>query len=510
MTSKSYSERLAKGAVIIFVFTLLANFIGYLVRFFLTRQLNVADYGLFYSLLSFVSLFIIFSDPGFGSALVKFIPEFLAKKDYSKLKSLVAFIFGIRFVLSLSVAVLIFSFSDYFALNLFHSLDVSPLIKIFSLFFFIDSFISFETTFFTGFQRPFHFSSIPFLKNLTFFLLLLLITPLNIEKTIYAFLFSSFMVSTFFLPSVFWTLKKNLKWKVKKIKITRKFIKTITSFAIPVFFGAIAYSIIGYTDTIMLTFFRSLEEVGYYQVALPTSRLLWVIVFSLTTLLFPMSSELWASNKKHILSKGLTIITKISFMIMVPAVLITIAFARFILDIFFGATYITATACLQILSLAALFFLIRAIFSSVLVGIGQPIVNTKVGIFMAIFNVIANLILIPIYGIVGAAAATTTSFLFGAIISFFYIRKFITFKMPFVSLIKSLFNGFLTLATISYLKQVINIPPIQEAALLSIVAVVVYIFLTVISKNIRKQDIKILRKANIRIPKKIWTVLVGQ
>ena len=49
--SKNYARHIAKGAGVVFLFTVAASFLGYLIRLLLTRQLSVADYGLFYALL---------------------------------------------------------------------------------------------------------------------------------------------------------------------------------------------------------------------------------------------------------------------------------------------------------------------------------------------------------------------------------------------------------------------------------------------------------------------------
>ena len=82
-----YAEKLAKGSLIIFAFSITTAIIGYLLRVYLARNLTVAEFGLFYAVMALVSFFWLVKDLGVGTTLVKFIPEFLVKKKYSEIKS---------------------------------------------------------------------------------------------------------------------------------------------------------------------------------------------------------------------------------------------------------------------------------------------------------------------------------------------------------------------------------------------------------------------------------------
>src|SRR3989338_66067 len=76
----TYTKLAVKGAATILVISLIAAFLGYIVRVILARNLTVEDFGLFYAIFGFLSLIGLFKSLGFDKALAKFIPEFLGKK----------------------------------------------------------------------------------------------------------------------------------------------------------------------------------------------------------------------------------------------------------------------------------------------------------------------------------------------------------------------------------------------------------------------------------------------
>ena len=72
----NYAKKAVYGASIIFFMNILAAVISYITRIVLARELGPYNYGLFYSVFTFVAFFLFFRDLGLNTALVKHIPEF--------------------------------------------------------------------------------------------------------------------------------------------------------------------------------------------------------------------------------------------------------------------------------------------------------------------------------------------------------------------------------------------------------------------------------------------------
>jgi len=116
---KNYAEVVAKGTGVFFAATILSTIIGYLLRIYLARNLSVAEYGLFYAVMSFISSIVVFRNIGFSAALAKFIPEFVVKKQPDSIRHLIYLLVFLQSVLTLLIALPLFLLSDSLAIAIF-------------------------------------------------------------------------------------------------------------------------------------------------------------------------------------------------------------------------------------------------------------------------------------------------------------------------------------------------------------------------------------------------------
>jgi len=490
----SYAKRIAKGGAIIFFMTVLASCTGYLLRLFLARNLSVSDFGLFYSVAAFISFFWLFKDLGIGQAIVKFIPEYIVKKKYNEMKSLIIFSYGIQYIIGIAIFFPLFFFSDYIAINFFHNIAASPIIKILSLEFLITATIT--KNILQGFQKINFFASIEFFRTLIIFILLFFFIPISVSDVAISYLVASLFLQIIFMSYIFSQIK-NYRSNI----ILKKF-DNVFKFGFAVFVSGIAGWIIAYTDTLVITFFRSIKEVGLYQVALPTSQLLWIFVASLSWILFPVLSEMWAKNHKKHLSKGIGVLLKISFIFIIPFALIIISFPELILNIVFGGEYREAALSLQVLSVGAIFYTLMTIFSTILNAIGKPQINTKIIILVATFNLIFNIIFVPLFGIIGAAVTSLLSYIIGFLLSVNFSKKYITINIKWISLAKTFILGVVSLILIYVIKGILIMDPIAEAIISLILILGFYAFI-IIYKILDKDDFEILRSVSPRLTEKL-------
>jgi stage V sporulation protein B len=460
-------------------------------------------YGLFYAVFALISFFMLFRDLGLGSALVKHIPEFEVRKQFGGIKSSMTFTLLFRAAFALPVSVVLFALSDQIALAVFRTVEASPVIKILSVWFFTAIFLSLFQATFQGFQNIQAFASMNFF-NILFVLLsailLVGIFGLGIGGAASAYLLASLVVAVLGF-ALFW--RGYPRVIREKVQITKPLIKKLFVFALPVFIGGIGGMIIGHTDTLMIAVLRTLPEVGFYQVAQPTAHILLMFVGALTAVFFPMVSELWARRERRLLGGALHFLIKFSFVLITPAALVFIAFPDIIIRLLFGDGYLAGATALQILASAAIAYTLFAILAYVMAGIGKPVVNTKVVGAMACLNFFGNLLLIPPYGIEGAAVASLCSFLLGVLILFYYAKKFVRFTTPVLSLFKTLIGGVLTLLLIFGLKFAIVLPPWPEAFAVVIPSLLFYGVWILATKAITKDDLRLIARI---VPMPGWLV----
>jgi len=502
----SYARRLVKGSAIVFTALVFSGLVGFLLRMFLARNLSIEEYGLFYAVFALVSFFALFRDLGLNSALVKYIPEFSMRKDFGSIKSSIAFTAIFQAIFAFSISAILFIFSGQIAMAVFRTEAAALPLGILCAWFFVMVFYSIVCSAFQGFQNMPAYASMEFLR-ITFVLLsaVLFIGVLGqgVGSVASAYLVAAAIMIVFALAYFGKRYPQVLK---RKGSITKPLVKKLFAFAIPVFIGGIGGLVIGYMDTLMITVFRTLPEVGLYQVAQPTASILWMFAGALTAVFFPMVSELWVRRERALLSRALYFLIKFSFVLVIPVALIFIAFPGIIIRLLFGEGYLAGATALQILAGVAIVYTPFAILLSTVGGIGKPIVGTKVVGAMAGLNLVGNSLLIPPYGIEGAAVATFFSYLLGLVLLFYYARKFVQFTVPASSLLKTVTGGVLTLLIIFGLKSVLVLSPWPEAFVVVVPSLAFYGAWILATKAITKDDLKLIARI---VPMPKWLIRVA-
>jgi len=275
-----------------------------------------------------------------------------------------------------------------------------------------------------------------------------------------------------------------------KAELTKPLAKKLFKFGIPVLFTGLAGMIFGYMDTILLTYFRTLKEVGLYNVALPTMKVISVIGVAFTSILFPLSSELWAKKRKDQLGKGLGMFYKYALILVFPLALLMFLFPEIILGILFGGEFKAAGGVLRILAIGYLINTLSGVNNTTLSGIGKPKEVSKIMFSGACMNLILNLILIPFYGMEGAAISTTISFLFLFILSTLKIKKDIFFTLPWKSFSILAMSGIL-IASLTYLIKSLDFLDIWSKLILTIIiGTSIYLIFLVGTKTLTLKEIK--------------------
>ncbi len=526
MSNQSYLKKVASGAFFVFLFGVLGAVVGYLLRFVLTSNLTPADYGLFYASLSLIGLFVLFKDFGLTQSLVYHISKFKAEKKFKKLKTSVFTVFLIQLFPALIITIIIFLSADFLAVNYLHLsgniLKGVLVIKFLAIAYFVEIFYTTIQSIFQGFQKIKLFAIANFCRMLFYFIITWLFISLNFSvlSPALGFLISYIFVILIFLPFVLKLIPKSAfkneaflcepeKASSQKTKLgnndrhpkrkifDRELTKKLLFYGFPIMLSSVAGVIIGYTDTILITLFKSLEEVGIYQTAQPTAGLLWFFSGAFATVLFPLVTEL-KTKKIRGLEIGISLIYRYIWIIIIPFASMAFSFSAEILNLFFGSFYAQGSDVLKILAIGAIFFSIVQINGTVLNGLGKPKNYTKIVYLGAIINLVGNIILIPIIGIIGAAISTLLTYIVMFLFSFVELRKFVRIKVPVLDWTKTLIIGIISLLSVYFLKNLLVTNIFLEVFICFSVFISIFIILLFLFKIINLKEILDLIKQIIR------------
>jgi O-antigen/teichoic acid export membrane protein len=181
--------------------------------------------------------------------------------------------------------------------------------------------------------------------------------------------------------------------------------RDIQSAALPLGFFMIALNTYTYVDTVILGLMRTDAEVGWYAAAYRVYEGLTYAPSILAAVLTPRLSYLFTHDRaahRSLLTRSLLASSGLAIVLGGAAALA----AQPIVTLLFGSRYVAAAPPLQILAIGALFVFATWILHAAAISTNldrRLLVTTAIGLGA---NVALNIVLIPRYGISGAAWAT--------------------------------------------------------------------------------------------------------
>ncbi len=199
-------------------------------------------------------------------------------------------------------------------------------------------------------------------------------------------------------------------------------VKKWISSSLPLMFLGAMHLINSRTDILMLGAMRGTEDVGVYVVVSRVTSLIVFILLAVNSALAPNIASLYAEGKIEQLQRIITNSSRIVFFVSLTVAISVIGFSYWVL-LLFGSDFTQGQNALIILSIGQLVNAAMGPVGLLLTMSGHErytVISVGTG---AIFNIILNALLIPIWRIEGAAIATTSSTIIWNGISFIYVKK---------------------------------------------------------------------------------------
>lgn len=484
----NYTKKAIFGLLWVSVGTFLAQGLGYFLRLVLSRELTVSEYGAVYSIITLFALFGLIQTLGLGTALTTFIAKYSASNDQNRIRQSVKFVIIVVNVLSVFIGGIVFFFSNYLAKHYFGDESLSLLIKIFSIAFMLSGFEVLIQPIVQGFQKMNWSAGIDLLRasSLLIFTIIFIQLHHGVLSPLLAYIITYLLIA---LLGLFFLLRQIPHFFSANIE--KKEVKPLMQYGFTMIVAGAGTIILNYTDTFFLTLFSTLEQVGYYQAALPTATLLKIPNALVAIVLLPIFAELWTKKQKKLIAQSMDEVRRYILICVLPFAISTIMFPETIMTLLFGYDFIQGAVILQILALSTIIYLFAGLNFLFFMGVGSPQKYSHILILGALLNIPLNLILIPSYGAIGVAVATLISTLVMFIYSEIQVRKIIkthfSYKKYSLTLLSGVFFAFVLLLI---RENIALINPYFLSIIAFIVGTLVYLIVLIITKSITIQEIK--------------------
>lgn len=189
-------------------------------------------------------------------------------------------------------------------------------------------------------------------------------------------------------------------WFVRRSRIPigrfdRDLAKSYSTFAWPVAAYAILTGMIYQIDAVMLGYFWTGSEVGFYQAARQFVAIVIIIPTAVRTLFFPMISELLSRGQLDIVRDLATTTQRYMSLVMVPILMLTILYANDVFRIMMSLTWSASAPALRLLVAHASLTVFTLVIASILLGIDRVRTVMTVSLVGFFLNVAMNFVFIP-------------------------------------------------------------------------------------------------------------------
>jgi len=503
------AKTVVKGSVATLIFLFLAKPVSWLYYVILGRYLAPSEYGLFFIALGVASFALYAAQLGLHHAVSRFTPYYAGQKKYGKVRQVVSASMKAVLVSSLASMILLIALRGRIA-DFYGEPLLSPLLVVFALSIPLMAYFMVLTEFLRGLKQVIAQQSYILGLNIVKIaatLALFVYVAASVEAAVDAY----FMAAAVGVIAVALASLKRLRaFKVDRVR-DRVNARKLLRFGLPLFLAGSLDMVFGWTDSLVLGAYRPTAEVGLYGAALTVGRIMPLVAASFTVMSVPILSEYYGRKKLEDFRALTRLVAKLSFTFTFPAFLLYLALPGRVISLAFSTQYAGGAHALVILALGFLAISLASIYRDALLSAGATGTLLKISSVATLLNLALNLILIPEYGMLGAAAATTTAIIVAQLLNIYYGRKVLKLSVP-RDVLKSVAAGVATLAVILQLKVLLEVGVWLEAGILAAATALIYLTLLILLKSFSKVEVELIRMllAKVGVPegasKKILSV----
>jgi len=454
----STAKTLAKGTAWGLIGSFLLRFVGFFYCIILARLFSQEEIGIFFLVLSIINIVALFSNLGLGlGAVLRYVPFYVGEEKFNHVRGVLKISLTAGTIFSLICMVFVILFSGDLS-NMFHEQKLVPIFHIMAFYLLIYNFYSIALGFLVGrklIKLSSYLQGFQVFAKLILTILLLFIIGFVAKSIALGFLLSFAFAMIF---GGYWAIREYKRLpKSDELVNNYTLLRDMVPFGLTMVFLSSLSLINAEFDRIMLGYFlpeNNTLMIGVYTIAVSFSSLILIFTYAIAGVFYPIITEFLAKKNISDISDTSLIFIRWVALSTVPVLLIMLIFPKNILSVIYGEKYVGGYLVLMLYSLGLFIYSFSFPIQNILSGMKRLDVTLKIMGFGALVNIISNLILIPRYGINGAAFASAISYSLMAVL-FFYKRRITRLKIP-RDIYKPMVAGIVTVFPLIFVKPFVG------------------------------------------------------
>jgi O-antigen/teichoic acid export membrane protein len=410
----------AKGGAIISVGIAFETLLRLPLGIVLARFLGPEQMGLYHITISTVFILSSLSLVGFGVGLVRFIPVYRTNHDLEGLSGVMRMGVCLPLLLAMVAGVLLFVTAPVAAEKIYQDPNLAPLLKIASFFLPAWALVTSGASVLRGYQKMFHFTlsnkiCLSFIRS--FLVMVLAITGyLNAETAIYSY---GLAVLCTALLIFFWIWRQ--LWPGFAAVVPRYDVGNHVRFVLPLYAANLMLMIGPSLKLLLLGYLGTTTEVGIFGPITEMSSLASLVYTAISLSAAPKIAELHSQGNSVRLLEFYKISSKWIFALSFPLFFVLFLYSKPLL-LLFGSQFLAGEQALQIMACAGLISVSLGMTSVHITMTGKPTVKVFNTVIMYVTMFGLDLLLVPRYGLEGAAMSALIAAVVVSALSLVQIR----------------------------------------------------------------------------------------
>lgn len=394
----------------------------------LARLLEPSSYGLLFLAISILGTMKFLSQLGIPKSTGRYISQYKEESE-TQIKNILVFGFALNIIIVIIVSVLLFASNEYIT-YLFDEPQLAPFLLYGIGFICFGALTRFVRKVLQGFERIKVSSIILAIESSSrlFFAVGLVTLGYGALGALIGYIFGFILSTVIGLSYVFLVLIPEFNKKPVEEGLYRR----IVEYAIPLTATNSADILDKKVDTLLIGFFVGPVAVAYYTVS---KQIVDLIETPLKSLGFTVAPSFGSQKAKNDIAPAIRLYESALFhslLLYIPAAAGIMILADPIIQLVFGSEYVGAVQVIQILSLYIVLESVTRVTSSGLDYLGRAKSRAFVKTITSIANFGLNVILIPMFGVIGAAVATVTTYSMYTIANVYIMHLEMPFRIVYL------------------------------------------------------------------------------
>jgi O-antigen/teichoic acid export membrane protein len=421
MIYNKFLKELINKSLLVFIIRIVSLISGFYFLYLITQLYGATGLGFFSLYQSYLMILVLFALLGTDVASLKFVSQYVGDDNFIKIRSIYRTILRLVLPLSVLLSLILFFSKTCIAENIFGDERMIIVLKYVALSILPMCLINIHSESFRGLKKVelysiFRYLLVPII-SIVFTWILFFKFQFGIITPILSYSLSILIISG--LSTKAWFIEIDF---LKSTNSNRTSVLDILNFSFPLFLSASMMLLLQWIDVVILGYYVTTADIGIYNVAVKVSMISSIILFSINSIAAPKFSELFSKNKLDELKELVKQTSKLIFVVSIPILLLIFMGKDYILN-FFGKEFMYGSMSLNILILGQLVNVICGSVGYILIMTENQKIFRNIILITTLLNIVLNIFLIPLLGILGAAIASMICIILWNISSYIYIYR---------------------------------------------------------------------------------------